>query len=240
MPGPLVRDLPGRGLVDGASTGERVVGGVEAAAPAFVEHLDGLDSLLVLDEDQLTEVDPTTVTATPVARPLDPLTPVHLVDELPAGRSVDDAGGADRWRRDGGVAGGRPAGRPGRGRVDMAVDYAKERHQFGKPIGSFQAIKHLLADAHTGVELARVAVQAAAVEIDEGASIEESARSAASARMVASTAAHLATTTSIQVHGGMGYTWELDAHLLLKRVMVLDQAPGTVEAALQERAAALR
>ena len=124
--------------------------------------------------------------------------------------------------------------------VDMAVDYAKQRHQFGKAIGSFQAIKHLLADAHTAVELARVAVQAAAVRIDEGASDEEVARSVASARLVASKAGHVATTTSIQVHGGIGYTWELDAHLLLKRVLVLDQAPGTVEAALQERAAALR
>lgn len=61
----------------------------------------------------------------------------------------------------------------------------------------------------------------------------------ASARLVASRAAHRATTAAIQVHGGIGYTWELDAHLLFKRVLVLDQAAGSVDQAIEDRAAVL-
>jgi alkylation response protein AidB-like acyl-CoA dehydrogenase len=172
-------------------------------------------------------------------RPLDPLTPVHLVSELPRGVEVGDRGAAETWRRNSALLAAAVQVGLGATAVGMAVAYAQEREQFGKPIGSFQALKHLLADAHTAVELARVAVQAAGVTIDEDGGVDEVRRAVASARLVASRAAHAATTTCIQVHGGMGYTWELDAHLLLKRVLVLDQAPGTVEGAVEERAACL-
>jgi alkylation response protein AidB-like acyl-CoA dehydrogenase len=118
--------------------------------------------------------------------------------------------------------------------VDMATAYAKDRQQFGRPIGSFQAVKHLLADAVVGLEVARAAVDAAGVTLDEdgggeggegsdGADVD---RAVTSARIVASEAAATATRASIQVHGGMGYTWELPAHHFLKRVLVLDQTPA--------------
>ena len=83
--------------------------------------------------------------------------------------------------------------------------------------------------------MARAAVHAAAVARDEGAD----GHRIETARIVASRAAHTATEACIQVHGGMGYTWELDAHLFLKRVLVLDQAPGTVSGALGVVAATL-
>ena len=239
VPGPVVASMLASSLVAGAATGERVVGACEAASPQLVEHLAGLDVLLVLDADGIRSVEPALVSGQLLPRPLDPLTPVHLVSELPRGVEVGDGGAADTWRRNSALLAAAVQVGLGAAAVGMAVAYAKEREQFGKPIGSFQALKHLLADAHTSVELARVAVQAAGVTIDERGAVEEVRRAVASARLVASRAAHTATTTCIQVHGGMGYTWELDAHLLLKRVLVLDQAPGTVEGAVEERAACL-
>src|SRR5690606_34310944 len=122
--------------------------------------------------------------------------------------------------------------------VDLGRGHALEREQFGRPIGGFQAVKHLLADAAVAVETARAAVDAAAVTVDETGG-EEAARAVASARIVASRAAHRACATCVQVHGGMGYTWELDAHLYLKRAAVLDQVPDTVDAALDLLAAGL-
>ncbi|HEX4864737.1 MAG TPA: acyl-CoA dehydrogenase family protein, partial [Acidimicrobiales bacterium] len=71
----------------------------------------------------------------------------------------------------------------------------------------------------------------AAVGLDEDATYAESERAVASARLLASRAAHTAALTSIQVHGGMGYTWELDAHIYLKRALVLDTHFDTPRAA---------
>ena len=119
--------------------------------------------------------------------------------------------------------------------TEMGAAYAKERIQFGRPIGTFQAVKHLLADAAVDLEVARAAVHAAAVARDEGAE----GHRIETARIVASRAAHRATEACIQVHGGMGYTWELDAHLFLKRALVLDQGPGTVGDAVDAVAATL-
>jgi alkylation response protein AidB-like acyl-CoA dehydrogenase len=124
----------------------------------------------------------------------------------------------------------------GQAAVDLAVEYAKGRTQFGRAIGSFQALKHLLADAAVGVEVARAAVHAGAVAVDESGDAGGGAGVHA-ARVVASSAARRATATCIQVHGGMGYTWELDAHLYLKRVLVLDQHPATPDDALEAIAA---
>jgi alkylation response protein AidB-like acyl-CoA dehydrogenase len=239
VPGPVIASMLAASLVGDASSGERVVGVCEAASPQLVEHLAGLDVLLVLDADGIRSVEPALVSGRLLPRPLDPLTPVHLVSELPRGVEVGDRGAAETWRRNSALLAAAVQVGLGATAVGMAVAYAQEREQFGKPIGSFQALKHLLADAHTAVELARVAVQAAGVTIDEDGGVDEVRRAVASARLVASRAAHAATTTCIQVHGGMGYTWELDAHLLLKRVLVLDQAPGTVEGAVEERAACL-
>ena len=239
VPGPAIASLLAATLVGGDPTGARVVGAVEAASRQLVEHLDGLDELLVVGADGITTIEPVQVSGDALPRPLDPLTPVHLVAALPPGEEVGDRQVAEVWRRDSALLAAALQVGLGATAVGTAVAYAQEREQFGRPIGSFQALKHLLADAHTGVELARTAVQAAGVTIDEDAPDQEIRRAVASARLVATRAAHTATTTCIQVHGGMGYTWELDAHLFLKRVLVLDQVPGTVEHAAEERAACL-
>ena len=112
--------------------------------------------------------------------------------------------------------------------VTMAAHYAQERWQFGKPIGSFQAVKHHLADALVRVEFARPVVYRAAWSLSEG---DPDARLHASmAKAMASEAANLAARTALQVHGAIGYTWEHDLHLWMKRAWALSAAWGDAAA----------
>ena len=99
--------------------------------------------------------------------------------------------------------------------LDMSVDYAKSRHQFGRPIGSFQAIKHRCADMLLRVESARAAASYAAWAAAEDA--EELPAVASLARAYCSEAYSWVAGETIQVHGGIGFTWEHDAHLYFKR-----------------------
>jgi alkylation response protein AidB-like acyl-CoA dehydrogenase len=98
--------------------------------------------------------------------------------------------------------------------LDMSVDYAKVRVQFGRPIGSFQAIKHKCADMLLEVESARsLAYWAAAVADDD----EDRPLAAAMAQAYCSEACTHVAEENVQVHGGIGFTWEHDAHLFLRR-----------------------
>jgi alkylation response protein AidB-like acyl-CoA dehydrogenase len=106
----------------------------------------------------------------------------------------------------------------------MTVDYVKERRQFGVPIGSFQAVKHALADALLALELARPLVYAAAwAHVHDAAGAE---RDVAGAKIRAGEAAGLVARTALQCHGGMGYTQEHDLHLWLKRTWALQASWG--------------
>jgi alkylation response protein AidB-like acyl-CoA dehydrogenase len=226
-----VRDLATR-----AAAGEAAVGLVPAGEPAFVEHLDGLDALLVVGDDGVALVDPPTG-GQPVDRPLDPLTPVHVFDALPAGRTVGAAGDAVPMGNATSLASAALQVGLAEAAVALGTAYAKDRRQFGRVIGSFQAVKHLLADAQVQVEVARAAVHAAGVELDDVLAGDGDParfhRSLEGARIVASRAADRATRTCIQVHGGMGFTWELDAHLFLKRALVLDVGLGSPDHAIE-------
>lgn len=104
--------------------------------------------------------------------------------------------------------------------VDMSVAYAKDREQFGKPIGSFQAVKHHLADAQVKIEFARPVILAAAAAPRAPARISH-------AKLAATAAADAATHSAVQVHGAMGFSWEVDVHFLLKRSLALGQAWGS-------------
>jgi alkylation response protein AidB-like acyl-CoA dehydrogenase len=104
--------------------------------------------------------------------------------------------------------------------LDLTVEYAKMRKQFGKPIGSFQAVKHLCADMLVRSEVARAAVHAAAVTIDQP-DVGDGERAAAGAGLLATEAALANAKTCIQVYGGMGFTWEVPAHLYLMRARAL-------------------
>ena len=112
--------------------------------------------------------------------------------------------------------------------VAMAARYAQERSQFGKPIGSFQAVKHLLADALVRVEFARPFVYRAAWSLTEDD--PDAGLHASMAKAMASDAATLAARTALQVHGAIGYTWEHDLHLWMKRAWALAAAWGDAAA----------
>ena len=246
VPGPVVGTFLAAGLgIDisaAAAGGDAVVGLAPAGDPAFVEHLAALDALLVVADDGVTLLD-RPAGPRPVDRPLDPLTPVDVVDALPAGAPVGDAAVAARLGRTGGLLAAALQVGLADAAIELATDYAQQRTQFGRVIGSFQALKHLLADAQVAVEVARAAVQAAGVELDDvaagGGDAAHARRAADGARIVASRAADRATRACIQVHGGMGFTWELDAHLFLKRALVLDVGIGSPDAAVESLSAVL-
>lgn len=107
--------------------------------------------------------------------------------------------------------------------VDLSVAYAADRQQFGKPIGSFQAVKHHLATAQVKIEFARPVLLAAAA-MGEGPLRRVRI---SHAKLAATAAAEAATHAAVQVHGAMGYSWEVDVHFLLKRSLALGQAWGT-------------
>jgi alkylation response protein AidB-like acyl-CoA dehydrogenase len=119
--------------------------------------------------------------------------------------------------------------------LDMAVDYARQREQFGRPIGAFQAVKHKLADMYLLVQGAALAVEGAAGALDAG---QDARRLVAVASSYARDAAVQVTGDAIQVHGGIGYTWEHDCHRLFKRAK-FDQAFLGDPSAYRERLAAL-
>lgn len=120
----------------------------------------------------------------------------------------------------------------GQAALDMASSYAKERVQFGKPIGSYQAIKHQLANAWIGVDNARLAVLYACSALD--GDLPDGRFACAAAEFTAIEGALQSTRTAIQVHGGMGFTWEHDAHLYLKRAQHLATRLGGASRALTQ------
>lgn len=103
--------------------------------------------------------------------------------------------------------------------ISMAVEYTAQRQQFGKAIGSYQAVKHHLANAQVKLEFARPVVYAAAALLDDDT---DRARILVShAKLAASDAADFAARMAMQVHGAMGYSWEVDLHFFMKRAFVL-------------------
>jgi len=109
--------------------------------------------------------------------------------------------------------------------IEMAVAYACQRKQFGVAIGSFQAIKHRLADLYTAIELAKSNAYYGAWALEEGN--DELPTAACGARISATEAFDLAGTEMIQMHGGVGFTWEYDCHLFYRRSKLLGLALGS-------------
>ncbi|MCX8555128.1 acyl-CoA/acyl-ACP dehydrogenase [Mycolicibacterium mucogenicum] len=112
----------------------------------------------------------------------------------------------------------------GQAMLDTAVAYAKQRTQFGTVIGSYQAIKHKLADVHIAVELARPLLYGAALALADGS--PTLARDVSAAKVAANEAALLAARSSLQTHGAIGFTQEHDLSLLLLRTQALRSAWG--------------
>ena len=107
--------------------------------------------------------------------------------------------------------------------LERATEYAMQRKQFGRPIGSFQAVKHQLADALVALELARPLLYGAALAIGTATA----ARDVSAAKVACTEAAYRASRTSLQVHGAIGYTAEYDLSLWLTKVRALVSAWGT-------------
>ncbi len=110
--------------------------------------------------------------------------------------------------------------------LDMAVNYAKERYAFGRPIGSYQAIKHKLADMYIALTLAKSNCYYAAWALSTDSSDLPSA--AATARVSATKAYQLCSKENIQTHGGNGFTWEYDCHMFYRRSKLLSLNIGSL------------
>lgn len=231
VPGPVVATVLASGLVDGALDGDAVVTMLDTAAPRPVlEHPDIATHVVELDAAGLFVVPAGDLGARPAAIPLDPLTPVAVAAAggQPRGTRIGTAADAWTWRLRGTVLTAAFQVGVARGGLDLAVRYAGQRVQFGRVVGGFQAVKHLLAESLVRIELARAAVLSAAVLADDPQA-GDPAVAAAAAKVLADDAAAAGGRTCVQVHGGMGFTWEVLAHLYLKRAWVLENAFGTAD-----------
>ena len=208
------------------------VDGTPSGAP--IPAADGADLFILPDGGfDLHAVPVSDVTVTPVAS-LDPTRRLGTVDWEPSPATLIASGDEARAARtilseSAAVAAAAELLGLADRMITIAAGYAKERHQFGKPIGSFQAVKHLLAGAQVKLEFARPAVYSAAWSIgDEGLTGSPSrSRGASLAKAYASDAATEAARVSLQVHGAIGYTWECDLHLYLKRAWALAESWGS-------------
>ena len=172
---------------------------------------------------------------------------VLLGTQLVSGATVEPAESVDRGRRVGRVTGagddldidgalafdrgawGTAAFLIGLGQrmLDITVGYVSEREQFGVPVGSFQAVKHHLADAALQLAFARPAVERAAWSL--ATNDEHRSRDVSMAKAMASDAAELVGRKALQCHGAIGYTEEADLHLVLKRTWALTRTWGDAE-----------
>jgi alkylation response protein AidB-like acyl-CoA dehydrogenase len=216
-------------LVPDAARGAVRVTGIDLTAsrtPHVVEHAAECDLVLIVDDHGVRSVAADELPPPLTGDPLDPLTPALAYTELPAGASVGGADVSARLRRTGTVLTAAELVGVAQGALDVAGAYAKERHQFGVPIGSFQAVKHLLADMYVRVGLARAATYAAAAIVDDR-SIGDPVAAASTAKLLAGEAGLANGRAAVQILGGMGFTWEMLPHYFLKRAWVLDAGFGT-------------
>jgi alkylation response protein AidB-like acyl-CoA dehydrogenase len=237
VPGPAIWGHVMAGVIDGVATGDVIVGGLDhtlgsSPGPAMIEYGPHLDALVVLEKDGVYRVEASALKGELVKDPLDPLTPILAVPDLPAGEKIADADTADRVRLEAmaltsafflGIA---------ESAQEYAVAYSKTREQFDRPISGFQAIKHFAADMYVKQEVARAAVYAAGCAVDDP-EIGDPVRAVASARVVAGDAAMHNSRKCVQIYGGMGFTWEMPPHYYLKRTWVLENAFGTGEDAAE-------
>jgi len=240
VPGPLIACVLARGLAEGVCEGRAVVTAVERprSGPAVLEHLAAASSLIVTDDEGVWHVDTADLGNLVAAEALDPTSTVAVVTRLPQGTQVGGPEQASSWRLYGSLLASSMLAGISSATTDLATQYAKARHQFGKPIGSFQAIKHMLADMLARSEVCRASVYMAGAVVDDP-SAGRPEDSVASARVIAGQWAVDNARSCIQVHGGIGFTWEADPHLYLKRSWSLANCYGGVDSAAEVVASSL-
>ncbi len=194
----------------------------------FVTHGTSADLFIVTNGQQMwivrADAPGVTVTAQTSMDQTRPLAHVELKDA--AGEPLTDAQAAlDAAHRTAFLAVAAEALGGAQACLDRTVDYSKERVQFGRPIGSFQAYKHRLADMMIEIEQARSAVYWAACAVDEGS--EDAAFALHAAKSFAADTYFRCAGDMIQLHGGIGFTWEHDAHLFFKRARALQSMLGS-------------
>jgi alkylation response protein AidB-like acyl-CoA dehydrogenase len=230
--GPIVWSTIAASLLTETVDGSRVVAGLElppqSADPLIVEHGAEADTIVVLRHGGTFALEREDLPDHVALDPLDPLTPVTRFGRLPEGFQIGDAEATHNLRLLGTVLGAAQLLGIASQSLDVARDYALTREQFNVPIGSFQALKHLMADMFVRVELARSATYAAASIIDNPRA-GESERAVRIAKLLAGEAALANSRAAVQILGGMGFTWAMPPHFLLKRSWVLESSFGTSE-----------
>ena len=217
----LARLEDNRGWLDKVLAGAVVA--IGHSINPFVANADSADALLLADGDDVHLVTPDAVRLTR-AESFDPIRRLFTVGWTPSPATKLGSGWGDTADRGALLAAAEMIGLAQRS-IDLAVAYAKDRVQFGKPIGSTQAIKHMVASAQVKVEFAKPVVHAAAAELSLS-TLAARARTA-HAKIAAGAAADVATRMAVQAHGAMGMTWEVDLHFFLKRAFALNYAWGT-------------
>jgi alkylation response protein AidB-like acyl-CoA dehydrogenase len=247
VPGPVVWTQLLADQVRGAADGDGAVTGLDLttdAGPWLVEHPDLAHTLALVRDDGIAVVGADSWGDLEHVEPLDPLTPVARLRAIPSGDRLGDGGAAAALRIEGTLlTSALLVGLADRA-LALARTHALEREQFDRPIGAFQAVQHLLADMYVRTMLARSGVYGAAALLDSGlegsgADRAEVATGVSSAKVVAADAAMANARACIQVHGGMGFTWEMMPHYLLKRTWVLEHSFGTTARHTESIAAAL-
>jgi alkylation response protein AidB-like acyl-CoA dehydrogenase len=224
-------DAPFAGPADG---GPRVVGGTLRGSKHFVPFAASADALLVTTADGVhLAAAPFAVTPTPtldLAQRFGTVAFEHAVTRVGA---VDLLERTDRLAAIGAAA--TLLGLMGRS-LEMTLEYVNTRSAFQRPIGAFQALQHRLADMLLRTESTRSAVYRAAWCLD--ANDPEASLACAIAKAYAGDSARLVCGETIQMHGGIGFTWELDAHVFFKRAKTFEQFYGSTEEQLERALAA--
>lgn len=192
--------------------------------PTNVRHAAGAEFAVLLDDDDV-ELRP--VGETQPHRAMDPSRPMAEATLGPLLQQAEEGGDEGRLRARAVLAASLVG--TGLGAVERASAYANERQQFGKPIGIFQGVSHQLAEAWTAVELAWSLALYACWAVSEGQ--EDAGRAVDAAVAKAGNAAVAAAERGMQVHGGIGITWEADPHLALRRAMADDAWLGSARQA---------
>jgi alkylation response protein AidB-like acyl-CoA dehydrogenase len=215
-------------LASGEAIGTLALGSADATLFDFVPHGGVADLFVVAAGDRLALVTRDRVTIAPTVT-MDQTRPLARVSlDAAAGEALPFSGDALAAAQAAGcVAIAADALGGAQACLDRTVGYARERIQFGRPIGSFQAVKHRLADMMVEIEQARSAVYWAACALDEGSA--DAAMAVHAAKAFAADTYSACAGAMIQLHGGIGFTWEHDAHLFFKRARADRTLLGTPE-----------
>ena len=207
-----------------SAEGSPAVIGDRTTADLLVQHAEGAAWIVVVSGDEAVLISSEDVEVLADVAPLDPSTPLRRVraNAVIPGAS-DPSGATARWATT--LVSAQMAGLA-EATCAMSVEYAKEREQFGEPIGSFQAVKHRCADMAARAEAAITQTRWAALTVD--ASGPDGAFEVEAARVMATRAALTNAEVNVQNHGGIGFTWEHPAHRYVTRARLLELTGGSL------------